>query len=210
MAQYLPRRSPPPRLLVDFVDVDSEKWAEYAARKTFPPDRSIAARRGNCFGLTAASLRKLTPVFLSQNQKPNFFGRSHRRLREKILAIPNGMDATYFSPGNAGPKPELGGTPSSCSPAGWIIGRMSMPWFGSVTPCYQSYAKRFPKCHLLHRGRKALSRRPGAQRATGDRGHRCGADVRPYVGMRTSWLRPCALGGASKTKSSKVWPWRDR
>src|SRR6516162_7358266 len=27
---------PPLRLLVDFVDVDSEKWSEYAATKAFP------------------------------------------------------------------------------------------------------------------------------------------------------------------------------
>ena len=143
MAQYLLGAVPPPsRVLVDFVDVDSEKWAEYAATKTFPA-RQIYRREARQllrFDRRVAGQADAS-IFVSEPEAA-LFRTLAPEVQEKVFAIPNGIDSTYFSPENAGPKPQLRRARRlSCSPAGWITGRTSMPWCGLATPCFQRYAE---------------------------------------------------------------------
>jgi sugar transferase (PEP-CTERM/EpsH1 system associated) len=96
MAQYVPaalERS----LLVDFVDVDSAKWTQYAARHPWPMswlyrregvrlldfERKVAARAKRAFFVTEAE------VALFKRLAPEC---------GNVEAVGNGVDADYFSP----------------------------------------------------------------------------------------------------------------
>lgn len=100
MAQYVAPRPGPdyPPMLVDFVDVDSAKWTQYAANHRWPMswlyqregerllayERSVAARSQRSFFVTeneAALFRKMAP-----------------ECADRVEAMSNGVDSDYFSP----------------------------------------------------------------------------------------------------------------
>jgi sugar transferase (PEP-CTERM/EpsH1 system associated) len=107
MAQYVqgnPGADSPP-LLVDFVDVDSAKWTQYAASHRWPLswlyrregaqlltyERSVAARAQRSFFVTQNEAE------LFQSMAPESAGR--------VLSMSNGVDVDHFSPHTAWPNP---------------------------------------------------------------------------------------------------------
>ena len=102
MAQYVTGKSfESTRRIVDFVDVDSEKWHQFAARKPWPAssiyqrearkllqyERSIAATFDGSLFVSAAEadlFRKLAP-----------------ESKRKTFCIGNGVDSDYFNPDGA-------------------------------------------------------------------------------------------------------------
>ncbi len=107
MAQYVPHRPKDqvPPMLVDFVDVDSAKWTQYAPQHPVPLswlyrregikllayERTVAARAQRSFFVTdneTALFAKLAPECASQ-----------------VETLCNGVDAVYFSPDPARPSP---------------------------------------------------------------------------------------------------------
>jgi sugar transferase (PEP-CTERM/EpsH1 system associated) len=92
----------PPRTVtsrvIDFVDVDSDKWRQYAKRKA-PPMRWVYAREAAtllAFERRVASAFDAA-AFVSENEAglfrdlaPESAGRTH--------AVPNGVDVTFFDP----------------------------------------------------------------------------------------------------------------
>ena len=200
MGQYvlsIPRSA---RLLVDFVDVDSEKWAAYAATKTFPArqvyrrearellrfDRQVAARADAC-------------IFVSEPEA-ELFREQAPEVRTKVLAISNGIDSTYFSPKNAGSRPKLTGAPIIV-----FTGQMDywpnvdgVVWFSeNVLPRVR---ERFPAAVFYVVGAnpsasiRALSSKPGIV-VTGTV-----PDVRPYVGHADVVVAPMRIGRGIQNK----------
>lgn len=106
MAQYvvhhLPRMS---RAVIDFVDVDSEKWRDYACHRPWPWswlyrrearqllhfDREVAARFD-------------AGVFVSAAERELFATRAPE-VAGRLTHIPNGVDVSHFSPGRAYENP---------------------------------------------------------------------------------------------------------
>ena len=106
MAQYVaPSRDVIPPMLVDFVDVDSAKWTQYAANHRWPMswlyqregerllayERSVAARSQRSFFVTeneAALFRKMAP-----------------ECADRVEAMSNGVDSDYFAPNTSRPSP---------------------------------------------------------------------------------------------------------
>ena len=103
MAQYVAPRAGP--LLVDFVDVDSAKWTEYASAHRWPLswvyrregdtllqyERQVAARADFSFFATekeASMFRNLAPESAA-----------------RVIALSNGVDADYFAADTARPSP---------------------------------------------------------------------------------------------------------
>jgi len=99
MGQYLPSGSAerPPRVVMDFVDVDSVKWQHYAARRAWPMralferehrrllafDRQVAARCDAALFVSApeaALFRRLAPESAA-----------------RVHALSNGIDHTFFT-----------------------------------------------------------------------------------------------------------------
>ncbi len=105
MAQYL-LRGPAARLrrVVDFVDVDSEKWRQYA-RAHLPPMSwiyGVEARRLRAF--EAAVARQVEASVLVTAREAGLFRRRAPGAR-RVAVVPNGVDAAHFDPARVYPNP---------------------------------------------------------------------------------------------------------
>jgi polysaccharide biosynthesis protein PslH len=178
MAQFLPHGLPS---VVDFVDVDAEKWRQIASYRRWPLswvyrreslrlaafDRAAAARCDHCLFVSPAEARAFEALLPAA--------------RGEALVLPNGVDATFFSPALRFPCP-LG-------PGGLIIaftGDMSywpnqdaVLWFAQTV---------LPRLRFDHPSLRfvAVGRRPGhrLRRAAARLGITLTgavADVRPFL-----------------------------
>lgn len=105
MAQYLPANAADRHVVIDFVDVDSDKWAQYAGRHRFPMNwmyrrearTLLAHERRLALGARAA-------VFVSEEEAA-LFRRLAPETAARVHAIDNGVDTDYFSPHRDYPDP---------------------------------------------------------------------------------------------------------
>lgn len=98
MAQYIPA-DPGRALLVDFVDVDSAKWTQYAERHTWPMSW-LYRREGRCLlAFERAVAARATRSFFVTDAEVALFGRLAPECASLVEAIGNGVDADFFSPG---------------------------------------------------------------------------------------------------------------
>lgn len=113
MAQYLdPAEVGSARRVIDFVDVDSDKWRQYAESK--PPHTAWVFRREarllEAYDKAVARAADVS-VFVSPDEAALF-----RRLLNgsdaRVEHMSNGVDTDFFSPQNAGPSPY----PGDCIP----------------------------------------------------------------------------------------------
>ena len=97
MGQYVAGRGGPP-LLVDFVDVDSAKWGEYAAQHRWPLSwlyrresrRLLAYERELALGCKQG--------FFATNKEAELFTRLAPETASRVTAMNNGVDAEFFAP----------------------------------------------------------------------------------------------------------------
>ena len=110
MAQYLDALPPPrPRSMIDFVDVDSDKWQQYAATRGFPMNliyrreaRTLAAYDRAWAGRADAA------TFISKPEA-DLFKRIAPECAERIHVIANGVDCAHFAPHSVTPIAEAEG-----------------------------------------------------------------------------------------------------
>ncbi len=95
MAEYLDRLPGVPRVL-DLVDVDSQKWLEYAERARGVRALVYRAEAGRLRRYEAASGRAVDrSVFVSRAEERLYGGFA---AGAATAAVPNGVDAAYFAP----------------------------------------------------------------------------------------------------------------
>lgn len=100
MGQYVENGIVPPSVpvLVDFVDVDSAKWSQYAAQHRWPMSW-VYAREGDRLLIYEQKLATLArkSFFVTDNESAMF-----RRLApscgDNVQTVSNGVDAQFFSP----------------------------------------------------------------------------------------------------------------
>lgn len=111
MAQFvLDRPLPAPRMVMDFVDLDSDKWAQYAASRR-PPMKWIYAREARTLQtyekrVAAAANASL---FVSAREAAQFQEIAPESAA-KVHAVNNGVDHDYFSPDRRYANPYDGGS----------------------------------------------------------------------------------------------------
>jgi len=90
---------------IDMVDVDSEKWRQYAERRSWPMKAVFAreARALLAFERSAAMNSDAT-LFVS-GQEAALFGRLAPECTDHVHAISNGVDAGYFDPARSFTSP---------------------------------------------------------------------------------------------------------
>jgi sugar transferase (PEP-CTERM/EpsH1 system associated) len=91
--------------VIDFVDVDSDKWRQYAKRKA-PPMRWVYAREA---GTLLAFERRVAAAFdaaafVSENEA-GLFRRLAPESAARTYALPNGVDTVFFDPDRAHESP---------------------------------------------------------------------------------------------------------
>jgi len=105
MAQYVMRGRRPNRVVMDFVDVDSQKWMDYADGRKWPhaaiyrrESRTLLAFERRVARFADAS------VFVSGPER-DLFRSLAPESASRIHAIGNGIDSGYFSPDRDYPIP---------------------------------------------------------------------------------------------------------
>ncbi|MDP2369099.1 TIGR03087 family PEP-CTERM/XrtA system glycosyltransferase [Rhodoferax sp.] len=97
MAQYA-QRLPQLPMLVDFVDVDSAKWSEYAGNHRWPMSW-LYGREGKCLlAYERLVAMQATRSFFVTEKESALFGQLAPECAAKVDTISNGVDAEFFSP----------------------------------------------------------------------------------------------------------------
>jgi len=97
MGQYLPEATQA-QIIIDFVDVDSDKWRQYSASKSWPMN-AVYAREAKCLLHFEQHLaaRSSASLFVSPDEA-RLFKQLAPDSRDKITHLNNGVDLDYFSP----------------------------------------------------------------------------------------------------------------
>jgi sugar transferase (PEP-CTERM/EpsH1 system associated) len=89
---------PARRVVIDMVDVDSEKWRQYAEAGS-PLARLIYAREGRTvLALECKAAAAADAVVFVSRAEAELFGRLAPHLAARVHAMSNGVDADYFDP----------------------------------------------------------------------------------------------------------------
>jgi polysaccharide biosynthesis protein PslH len=103
MAQYVPKGA---RMILDFCDVDSEKWRQYG--ETQDLGRAwfyrMEARRLLAFDRRQAAHAE-TSIFVSEDEK-RIFDRLSPETKSNHVAIGNGVDVAFFDPAKVTARPK--------------------------------------------------------------------------------------------------------
>lgn len=192
MAQYAPSVPEAP-VVLDFVDVDSDKWLQYGAR--------LPRYRGWVYQLEGSRLRRLEQEAAWRAAHCLVATRLEAELLRSfapwtpITVIPNGVDLTYFSPPSAAPT----------SPT--IVFTGAMDYFPNVDAVTHFAERVFPRVRTrLQEARfvivgrnptravRQLALLPGVQ-VTGTV-----PDVRPFLHQATVAVAPLRLGRGIQNK----------
>lgn len=197
-----------PRTIMDFCDVDSDKWAQYAKRSSFPRsllyafenrtlaryERRVADRFDHC-------------VFVSEKEA-SLFKRSNPDTGD-IRVIPNGVDYRYFDPGSCRPFAGMpagthSGNGAGLSPTLVFTGAMDyyanedgVRWF--CREIFPRILEDVPGARFLivgrNPGQKILDLEDGSVKVTG-----YVEDVRPYYGLADVCVIPLRIARGVQNK----------
>jgi polysaccharide biosynthesis protein PslH len=184
--------------VLDLVDVDSAKWADYAKASRWP--RSWAYRRESAAvsKLEQSARRRCDAVLAVTAAEAGLLGEAGGR----VLAVGNGVDSEYFAPP---PATTLSAAPPRRAPALVFTGTMdylpnvqAVVWFaGEVFPRLR---RRFPglEFHIVGRDPapevRRLASAPGVVVTGGV------PDVRPYLAAASSAVCPLLIARGIQNK----------
>jgi sugar transferase (PEP-CTERM/EpsH1 system associated) len=202
MAQYLPPRSHfSGPVLMDFVDVDSAKFATYAQQDDRQPLHWVHAREARVLGAYEAEVARRVDasLFVSEAEAALFRARSGLGA-DKVYAVENGIDTDRFDPAIGLDAVGAGGGPLAV-----FTGQMdyrpnidAVRWFANdILPLIR---QQDPQARFAIVGRaptdavRALSMLPGVT-VTGEV-----ADVRPWLAAADAVVAPLLLARGVQNK----------
>ncbi len=198
MAQYAIAHPELP-MLVDFVDVDSAKWTDYAPNHRWPLSWLYAreGRRLLAYERDVAA-RSRCSFFATEKEAELFCGLAPE-CRGSVMAMNNGVDADFFAPDAARVSPFLAGeTPLVFTGAmDYWPNVDAVTWFAaSVLPRLR---QRRPNLRLHIVGRSPT---PAVRALAGDAVFVTGtvADVRPYLQHAAVVVAPLRLARGIQNK----------
>lgn len=97
MAQYA-QRLPQLPMLVDFVDVDSAKWSEYAGKRRWPLSWLYRREGASLLAYERWVAKQAQRAFFVTDKESALFGQLAPECLANIDTISNGVDADFFSP----------------------------------------------------------------------------------------------------------------
>lgn len=108
MAQFMPAGLA--RRVLDMVDVDSDKWAQYAPTQRWPLSWVYAREGRRLAGWEARVAQDFDATLLVSRDEAALLQARVPQARARIGAFENGVDADYFSPARDYPNPYPDGT----------------------------------------------------------------------------------------------------
>lgn len=110
MAQYLdvPGLT---RRVVDFCDVDSAKWTQYAAEHRWPMSWLYRREGERLLAFEREAAAQVDASLFVTEAEANLFRAAAPELSTRVGVMQNGVDADFFSPANGGESPYPSGGP---------------------------------------------------------------------------------------------------
>lgn len=108
MAQYVQKQleaADGPVVLIDFVDVDSAKWAHYAARHRWPLSWLYRRESRQLLAFERRVARVADQSFFVTERESALFCELAPECAARVSTIGNGVDADYYAPDAARPSP---------------------------------------------------------------------------------------------------------
>lgn len=106
MGQFIPEDiSPELPVIMDFVDVDSDKWAQYAQSCTWPMSWIYNRESRTLIAYERKLARRVTAGIFVSEHEAQLFKSLAPEVAPKIYAMNNGVDHARFSPADALPSP---------------------------------------------------------------------------------------------------------
>jgi len=201
MAVYLPDEAADGmRVVIDFVDVDSVKWKQYAAAMR-PPARWLYAREARML-LRAdrrAALSVGASLFVSR-EEADLFRQLAPEVGNRATCIENGVDTDYFSPTKAGQSPYA---PEDkvlvfTGTMDYIANVKAVRWF--ATQVFPTLRERVPNAVFAIVGARPthdvlqLGQIPGVRVVGGV------PNVRPYIGHAAAAVTPLQIARGVQNK----------
>ncbi len=103
MAQFMPTQLS--QRVLDMVDVDSDKWSQYALTQRWPMSWLYAREGRKLAAWEAKMAQDFDATLLVSDDEAALLQRRVPQARHKIGAFENGVDAEYFSPARDYPNP---------------------------------------------------------------------------------------------------------
>lgn len=99
MAQYIPENLPPAaRVVVDFVDIDSDKWRQYADRKSWPMKQVYRREARTLFKVEKNVANAVDAAAFVSEDEAALFRTMALDAGTQVHGIANGVDCTFFDP----------------------------------------------------------------------------------------------------------------
>lgn len=108
MAQYV-EHQPGVAMLVDFVDVDSAKWTQYAGAHRWPLSWLYRREGARLLDYERLVARRARRSFFVTDAETALFRRLAPECAQAVETLTNGVDAAYFAPDPARPSPFAAG-----------------------------------------------------------------------------------------------------
>ena len=105
MAQYVAGADAPRTVLIDFVDVDSAKWAQYANSRWWPLSWVYRREGSRLLAFERAAADRATRAFFVTDAEADLFRRLAPGCVGRIETIGNGVDTEQYAPSQALPSP---------------------------------------------------------------------------------------------------------
>ncbi|HEY4080394.1 MAG TPA: TIGR03087 family PEP-CTERM/XrtA system glycosyltransferase [Burkholderiaceae bacterium] len=198
MAQYaLPLQRVP--MLVDFVDVDSAKWTDYAKAHAWPMSWLYEREGRKLLAFEQAAAERARCSFFVTENEVALFRRLSPQLSAPVEALCNGVNSEFFAPDAARASPfPPGQTPLVFTGAmDYWPNVDAVTWFAAgVLPLLRA---EFPDLHFHIVGRSPT---PAVQRLAGEGISVTGTvpDVRPYLQHAAAVVAPLRLARGIQNK----------
>jgi sugar transferase (PEP-CTERM/EpsH1 system associated) len=109
MTQYVVGTDAPRTVLVDFVDVDSAKWIQYADSRWWPLSWVYRREGSRLLAFERAAADRATRAFFVTDAEADLFRRLAPGCVGRIETIGNGVDTDQYAPSQAHPSPFAAG-----------------------------------------------------------------------------------------------------
>ena len=110
MAQYLAGADTPRTVLIDFVDVDSAKWFQYADSRRWPLSWVYRREGRRLLAFERAAADRATRAFFVTDAEADLFRRLAPGCVGSIETIGNGVDTDHYAPAHSYPTPFVSAT----------------------------------------------------------------------------------------------------
>jgi sugar transferase (PEP-CTERM/EpsH1 system associated) len=186
-------------MLIDFVDVDSAKWTQYAEHHRWPLSWLYRREGERLLAYERAAAARAARSFFAAEPEAELFRRLAPECAQRVEGIRNGVDADYFSPDESRPSPFEAGT----MPVVFTGAMDYWPNVDAVTWFARDVLPRLVgRCPTLRFVIVGRSPAPSVQALAGDQVVVTGTvpDVRPYLQHAAVIVAPLRLARGIQNK----------